>query len=121
MTDTNRLADLLAPFRASAPPAGMADAVQTDLARAILRVWPSLPVSLHPPLFLGGVPEHAPNRWRYAWRFRDVPWADLEGRLSGWPAADVRAATQRLIEARLLFPDGSVHPAVPSGDGRSDD
>ena len=104
-TPADRLNEILADFRAREPAA--APWLAEENVRRVLRAWRDTPARLTIPLTIGGVPMHAHNRWRYAWKFRDLD-ANALADVAGLPAADVSPLVDRLAQGRFIYPDGTL-------------
>jgi len=104
-TPAERLNEILADFRAREP-AAVPWLVEPAI-RQVLAAWTRLPATLTVPLTIGGVPMHAHNRWKYAWKFRvlDVAALALE---AGCSADEAASALDRLTAGRLIYPDGTL-------------
>lgn len=108
-TPVERLQDVLADFRRREP--APAPWLGEPSVKSVIAAWPRVPAKITIPLTIGGVPMHGPNRWRYAWKFRDLDIAAV-ARVSGLPAADAAAALDRLAAARYVYPDGTLSAAA---------
>jgi hypothetical protein len=100
-------AELLEGFRATEEPCAVMLVADDPLARRVLAAWVHYPA-------VAVVPDEDPPaderaRWRWAW---EPSWEalDLEelARAVGLPAAELESKLHVMINARLMYPDGTI-------------
>jgi len=110
----DRLKELLEDFKSARP--GLAAEELSEDDRRVAFAWERLPAVVRNPLFLGGAPEHRPNRWKYLWTFRVVDGKAL-AQEAGLSEEACQNAFDRLKAAYWIFPDGTARTLDTDGTG----